>query len=604
MRGGIRLIYLLVLGVLWPLFTSGPVVAPAITKQDCLPTLDNKTKPEIRLENLDVLVKDIGPDDIASEIKIGEGPLAVEEEPIAEEDEFDNEEDIEPDASDEENKAILEEKPEEEDEEDVGEYYIIYGGIIDEADAGEVEEEEGASDVGIEETGEDVDTEQSETSEDEDGTEDVEEIEEASSEATVIEEEAEAEEEEEEEEEAAAEESGPELSAYWGFDEGSGVFIEDSSGNEHNGILNYDSWADGISGSCIDFNGETYAEIQDSDSLNPEVFTIMMWLCPTELSNLIEDWDMQIVLNKGWRWGVRIDCYHGTNYIRFFVNPNNGSFQGIPYPIAEDRWIHIACVYSGSEIILYINGKLIGTLEQSGSIENPHSLFIGAAGRSCGDAFYGYIDEVRLYGSVLTQEEIQASMEIDMPRLVLDYNFEDGLADDGSMFGNDGIVNGCTVEEGVIGDALSFDGSSYIEIPNSDSLDVTKMVIVEAWIYPTDIDPDLDRQWIVRAEGFGVFIDNGWIFFSTDTRPYPIDVTDFTPPDAWLSSAWVVEENEWSHVAGVYDGGRMYLYINGKLVASREQSGNLRTSDNPAYIGSQFYGYIDEVRIYNQGDNL
>ena len=63
--------------------------------------------------------------------------------------------------------------------------------------------------------------------------------------------------------------------------------------------------------------------------------------------------------------------------------------------------------------------------------------------------------------------------------------------------------------------------------------------------------------------------------------------------------------NAWTHVATTYDGAAQRLYVNGTQVASRAQTGTLRSSATPLTIGSDpvygqyFAGRIDEVRVYN-----
>lgn len=64
---------------------------------------------------------------------------------------------------------------------------------------------------------------------------------------------------------------------------------------------------------------------------------------------------------------------------------------------------------------------------------------------------------------------------------------------------------------------------------------------------------------------------------------------------------------EWAHLAGVYDGKELALYVNGKRVASRAVSGKRATNALPLYLGAnpnarsqpvQFLkGAIDEVRL-------
>ncbi|MHC4626498.1 MAG: LamG domain-containing protein [Planctomycetota bacterium] len=71
-----------------------------------------------------------------------------------------------------------------------------------------------------------------------------------------------------------------------------------------------------------------------------------------------------------------------------------------------------------------------------------------------------------------------------------------------------------------------------------------------------------------------------------------------------------VADGQWHHVAGVYDGSRICLYIDGILDNFEFASGKIGLDDYPVCIGSSFYssgpggrrywhGEIDDVRIYN-----
>ncbi|MEZ5328949.1 MAG: LamG domain-containing protein [Verrucomicrobiales bacterium] len=65
--------------------------------------------------------------------------------------------------------------------------------------------------------------------------------------------------------------------------------------------------------------------------------------------------------------------------------------------------------------------------------------------------------------------------------------------------------------------------------------------------------------------------------------------------------------HQWSHVAGVFDGEAVSLYVNGSLVAQSEASGQRKRNKLPLFIGADpgsngqptrsFTGKIDNVRL-------
>ena len=67
--------------------------------------------------------------------------------------------------------------------------------------------------------------------------------------------------------------------------------------------------------------------------------------------------------------------------------------------------------------------------------------------------------------------------------------------------------------------------------------------------------------------------------------------------------------NEWVHIAGVYDGSTLYLFVNGNLIASESYSGPISDSRNEDIVinrhvwasgsSSRLSGQLDELRISN-----
>lgn len=69
------------------------------------------------------------------------------------------------------------------------------------------------------------------------------------------------------------------------------------------------------------------------------------------------------------------------------------------------------------------------------------------------------------------------------------------------------------------------------------------------------------------------------------------------------------KENEWHHVAGIYNGKTTALYIDGKQTAEQKSTGKMMPSTGPLFIGTKhpnapegdyWNGLIDEVAIINR----
>ena len=165
------------------------------------------------------------------------------------------------------------------------------------------------------------------------------------------------------------------------------------------------------------------------------------------------------------------------------------------------------------------------------------------------------------------------------------------------------------------GNAAVFDATSnsYIEVPDSDSLDATNALTVEAWI-----KPDNGGEWaLIMGKQWNSADANPWYSYrllaasaNPSEQGFPRKVAFQIAPEGsgetGVESTTVVQNDVWTHVAGVYDGSSVKIYINGELEGSNPVKGSIRTSDLPLYLGkapwtnnNNFNGMIDEVRVWN-----
>ncbi len=113
-----------------------------------------------------------------------------------------------------------------------------------------------------------------------------------------------------------------------------------------------------------------------------------------------------------------------TTGLHEYVGPAN---TAIP-----QAWQHIAWVYDGSSVLLYVNGVLNGSSPASGTFSNPNVPF--GIGKSLLGGFNflygGRVDEVTVWDKGLTQSEIQDMMDNELTgtedNLQLYYKFNQG----------------------------------------------------------------------------------------------------------------------------------------------------------------------------------
>lgn len=124
-----------------------------------------------------------------------------------------------------------------------------------------------------------------------------------------------------------------------------------------------------------------------------------------------------------------------------------------PFPIEIGKWYHVAGVWSNAQVSLFVNGRLMGLANTEATLHQAtgHLPTIGAYCNGLGERekfFKGIIDEVRIWNSARTQEQIQETMNqpLENPELLENlvgyWNFDDGTADDLSQYGNDGTLQG------------------------------------------------------------------------------------------------------------------------------------------------------------------
>lgn len=152
---------------------------------------------------------------------------------------------------------------------------------------------------------------------------------------------------------------GADLVAAYGFDEGAGIAVHDTSGHGNTGTMSGATWTDqGRFGRALMFNGRrSLVSIPPSPALDlTEGMTLSAWVYP--MSRM-----------TGWRLVVKkeIDAYFLTaSSEEGFLRPAGGGTFGslvdtveAATPIAVNAWGHLALTYDGATLCLYVHGNQV-----------------------------------------------------------------------------------------------------------------------------------------------------------------------------------------------------------------------------------------------------
>jgi hypothetical protein len=284
--------------------------------------------------------------------------------------------------------------------------------------------------------------------------------------------------------------------------------------------------------------------------------------------------------------------------------------------VTTGNWHHLAAVYDGTEMRVYLDGVLDGqkTTSRAPGV-GESNLIIGARGYDAGGSYLnGLIDEVRVSANAAYSGNFtpRAHMTAVSGTVGL-WKFTGQLSKDFSVEGNHGsLVGGATYSSDVPRDVpASTDNyslalnvpSAYLDVPNRSSLNITGPVTLEAWI---KTNSTTTQQGIIeRYKTYGPEIDDGGyaLRLTADGKVRFATLKNGHVGEG-VTGSTVVTAGEWHHVAGIFEGTLMRVYLDGVIdgsifstYAPRSGTGSLKIGargDDGTYA---FNGRIDEARV-------
>jgi hypothetical protein len=248
--------------------------------------------------------------------------------------------------------------------------------------------------------------------------------------------------------------------------------------------------------------------------------------------------------------------------------------------LVGNRWYHFVHTYDGSTQKLYLNGVLMTTGSQSGTIQydaNNTRVLIGAddnSGYNSGASYphLGKMGQVRIYNRGLSATEVLRNYNAQRKRyfqeenivtnglvLHVDASNANSYAGTGTSWydltgnGNDLRLTNGPVFTGTNGGIFTFDGTN----DNAN----------RAFAWPSDFTFDLFCKPISSVGNYDRIIATGDIFefaigADTQIRHYGNSGT------GWVNTGSTISFNTFVHLCGVKSGNNFYVYKNSTLIHS------------------------------------
>ncbi len=259
--------------------------------------------------------------------------------------------------------------------------------------------------------------------------------------------------------------------------------------------------------------------------------------------------------------------------------------------------------------------------DYTGSITNTRALQIGR-GYNGIYPLSGDVAEILMYKADLSSSD-RATVEgylhakwYDMPQptlLMLPMNEGAGPTAYDSTGGNDATVDGATWTGGKLGQALHFDGNDRAVVGGDESdfdfASSSDGFSVEAWVKADNIGGSMSMvSKAAQASSMG-----GWDFWCDPNGRVGFRLFDGAMPSPTAKGTTSMEEDEWYHVVGTWNGSNtdsdaIKVYVNGILDGESTAMNAWIDNDFAVTIGKLasgsanwfFQGTIDEVAIFDR----
>jgi chitodextrinase len=204
----------------------------------------------------------------------------------------------------------------------------------------------------------------------------------------------------------------PDLVGAWNFDEASATAVSDASASGNDGTISGATrTASGKFGGALQFDGvNDYVTIPDDVSLDlADGMTIEAWVYPTTVGghrtvafkeNRGAGHQAYALYASNSNARSAVEVATGTRYT------SHSASEGLP----ANQWSHVAATYDGATLRLFHNGVEVGAKPNSGSLVASGDALKLGGNAIWEEWFKGRIDELRIWRTARSADQLQQSM--------------------------------------------------------------------------------------------------------------------------------------------------------------------------------------------------
>lgn len=411
------------------------------------------------------------------------------------------------------------------------------------------------------------------------------------------------------------------LKLYYKFDEtGTTTTVVDSSAAGNTGTASNASILSNIGGvfgnkSTFVAGSSNYISITDAASLKPTgIFSVGCWVRITTNGDygLIQSYAVGSSKVAGFFLGQ--DQASGKIFIQ--IGKDTGVVGGTDYKlltgntnVGDGKWHHIVAVWDGTNNNLYVDGKpdVAAAAGFNAVYQATNYVQIGRRNRDNNpdQYFSGDMDEAFLFnGTALTQAQVDALYQrgqgpalantgiFSDTNLKLYFKLDDAggtTVTDSSAAGNNGTASASSINAndsyGMVNSRGLFDGtaSNKITITDATSLKPTGNFTAGFWMRTTTA-----TGYIFQSQSENTNVAGWYIRMSAHKLDFLIGKNTGTTNNTdykIITSTSSLDDGKWHHIACVYDGTNMAIWVDGVS----------ETSANPGF--SAAYAATNYVRV-------